>query len=165
MSNKRILGISIVISVLLIAYKYFGSSTPLLGSPYVPSQKFNEGYNKLVAEGKNQDLVQPWGGLDSIPDGEEVREAIELGDSVIEVTTGNRYEKGSWGDIAQWMRLSFNYDDAYDNLHRKVFGWYKGVNIQPTGFNIYIYKFEIDRYLNSSAVDDVDNIEPGQFIT
>ena len=59
MSNKRILGISIVISVLLIAYKYFGSSTPLLGSPYVPSQKFLEGYNKLVAEGKNQDLVQP----------------------------------------------------------------------------------------------------------
>ncbi len=165
MSNKRIIGISIVISILLIAYRYLTESGVInVGNYYSPTVKFTQAYDTLKNSGKNQDLVQPWSGLDSIPDGEDILEDIEISGSSVAVKVGTTYKKGSWGDIAQWMRLTFNYPDAYDKLHREVFAWYKGVNIQPTGFTMYIYKFEIDTYLNSSSVGDVDNVEIGEFI-
>lgn len=166
LTNKRILGIAIVLSVLLIAYKYLLNNKIIqVGNPYKPSDKFIEGYNKLKNDG-NEELVQTWQGLDAIPDEDETSLSVSVNSTVAQdlVKTDQEYIKGSWGDLAQWMRLSFNRDDAYDKLHRLIFGWYKGVNIQPTGFNIYLFKFEIDDYLNSSSSDDVDNIEINQFV-
>ena len=164
MSNKRIIGIALVISILLIAYRLLLRSNVIsIEGEYKPSGKFLDAIVTLPERGEN-DLIQPWQGLDSIPDGEEIREEIESLGAMIAVKTGNNYAKGSWGDIAQWMRLTFNYPEAYDVLHRKVFGWFKGVNIQPVGFNIYVFKFEIDNYLNSASPMDVDNIEIGEFL-
>ena len=130
-----------------------------------PASDIDNTYNKLKNDG-NVELVQTWQGLDAIPDEDETSISVSINSTVAQdlVKTDQEYIKGSWGDIAQWMRLSFNRDDAYDKLHRLIFGWYKGVNIQPTGFNIYLFKFEIDDYLNSSSSDDVDNIEINQFV-
>lgn len=164
MSNKRVIGIAIVISALLISYRLiFKSKIKGLTDAYKPSGKFKDALQRLESEGEN-DLISPWQGLDAIPDGESIRQLIELQGVEVAVKTGEReYAKGSWGDIAQWMRLTFNYPEAYDVLHREVFGWFKGVNIQPTGFNIYLFKFEIDNYLNSGSKLDVDNIEISEF--
>jgi len=165
MSNKRIIGIALVISILLIAYRLLLRSNVIsIEGEYKPSGKFLDALQTLPERGE-PGLVNNWQGLDAIPDGEEIREVIELQRVDVAVKTGERqYVKGSWGDIAQWMRLTFNYPEAYDVLHRKVFGWFKGVNIQPVGFNIYVFKFEIDNYLNSSSPMDVDNIEIGEFL-
>lgn len=160
MSNKRIIGIALVISILLIAYRLLLRSNIIaLEGEYKPSGKFLDALVRLPERGES-DLVNSWQGLDAIPDEESI--VKQIGANTI--TTGTEYAKGSWGDIAQWMRLTFNYPEAYDVLHRKVFGWFKGVNIQPVGFNIYVFKFEIDNYLNSSSAMDVDNIEIGEFL-
>ena len=164
MSNKRIIGIALVISILLISYRLLLRSNVIsIEGEYKPSGKFLDAIATLPERGE-AGLISAWQGLDSIPDGEEILEEIESLGAMVAVKTGNQYAKGSWGDIAQWMRLTFNYPEAYDVLHRKVFGWFKGVNIQPVGFNIYVFKFEIDNYLNSDSAMDVDNIEIGEFL-
>ncbi len=164
MSKKRIIGIAVVISVLLISYKLLLKSNVInLQGEYKKSGKFKDALQRLEASGES-DLITSWQGLDAIPDAEEIQRLISLGGVEVLAKTGERqYEKGSWGDIAQWMRIVFNYPEAYDKLHREIFGWFKGVNIQPMGFNIYLFKFEIDNYLSSGSKSDVDNIEINEF--
>ena len=75
------------------------------------------------------------------------------------------------GDFFQIDDFKISVEDAvgdaqsFQNIKRKIFGFFKSFNIEPSAYNIELYKNNIIGYLLTPEVPDVDDISLGAYGT
>lgn len=80
-------------------------------------------------------------------------------------------DEAEWGDLAAWMRQELtDYKDGdplaqtyYDEHIGQVLGFFKGVDVDPTGWNLYLFTEDVQAYIAAGG-PHVDNVTQGQFI-
>lgn len=66
-----------------------------------------------------------------------------------------------WDGLAAWIR---NNGFDYDTQGSQIVGWFKGANIEATGWNVQVFAYEIKKYLSSNNAKDHWNIKVGEFL-
>lgn len=70
-------------------------------------------------------------------------------------------EPTNWGDIAQWIK---NIGLDYNASVEQVLGFFKGINIEPTGWGVKSLQEEIIQYVNSGGLGRND-VKSGEFLS
>lgn len=66
----------------------------------------------------------------------------------------------NWGDFAQWIKnIGLNYEASVE----QVLGFFKGLNVEPTGWAVKSLQEELLQYVNSGGLPR-EEIKVGEFL-